>query len=385
MNPRIVLVDDESSVLSAMQRVLRKLRPQWEVQAFTCPLRAWDHLVSQGADTVVCDLQMPGMSGLDLLTRLQADPATSTIPFVVLTGSGDRELRRQALELGATDLLCKPADPDDIVARIQSTLRLRSFQVELERHNADLEAEVARRTHELGMSRMEVIWRLAKAAEMRDDDTGNHVIRVASYSRAIGVRLGLDNAFVEQIFVTAPLHDIGKIGIPDSILHKPGKLTPSEWMIMKQHCLIGYQILQDECEATILFRGLRRDGVVTDPKCDPLLTMASTIALSHHEKWDGSGYPEGLRGESIPLEARIVAFADVYDALTSARPYKRALPHEEACSIIAEGVGKHFDPNIYQAFVAAADDLVAVRASLTTEPTDKSIQEARHEACAVCG
>jgi putative two-component system response regulator len=385
MKPRIVLIDDESCVLDALQRTLRPFRANWDVITFTCPLAAWDHLSTAGADTVICDLCMPGMTGLELLARLQATPNTKNIPFVVLTGHSDRGQRRRALELGATDLLSKPADPEDVIARIQSTLRLRGYQTELERHNADLEAKVHERTRELGLSRLEVIWRLAKASELRDEDTGNHVIRVASYSRIIGEKLGLGEDFLEQLFLTAPLHDIGKIGIPDSILHKPGKLTPAEWMIMKQHCLIGYQILQEECDSTLLFRGLRKHGGQPATGRDPLLTMASTIALSHHERWDGSGYPQGLAGEAIPLEARIVAFADVYDALTSERPYKRAFSSDEALGIIKDGVGKHFDPAIHQVFEASAGEIVAVRDSLASPSAPTPPQETCHETCTVCG
>ena len=399
MKPRIVLVDDEQSVLDSLQRNLRAYRATWDILAFTCPEQAWEHINANGADTVVSDLRMPHTDGLQLLAKLQQQELTQDIPFIILTGQGDRELRRKALESGATDLLTKPADAEDLLARIRSALRLKAHQDELKLSNAQLEQKVIERTRELNQSRLEVIWRLAKAAEFRDEDTGNHVIRVASYSREIAKTLGLDREFINKLFLTAPLHDIGKIGIPDAILLKPGKLTDAEWQVMKTHCAIGARILRDDCKATTAFECRQDDPLPctdsTEPSFgsslhsqgydDPLLEMASTVALTHHEKWDGSGYPQGLRGEAIPLEARIVALADVYDALTSGRPYKPPFSAEKSLEIIRDGIGKHFDPQIHEAFAASIDEIQAIQLSLSDHAEAPAHEETRHEACAVCG
>ena len=231
-----------------------------------------------------------------------------------------------------------------------------SRQAELEAANASVEAKVEERSREVLASRQEIVWRLAKAGEYRDEETGNHVMRVSRYCQVIAEALGLDRAFVEQLTLSSSLHDIGKIAIPDGILRKPGKLSPEEWDMMKQHCEIGVTILREN----YLFPGA--EGLNIRQMGNPLLEMAATIALYHHEKWDGSGYPQGLAGEAIPLAARIVALADVYDALSSARPYKPAFPEEEVLRIMAEGVGKHFDPYAYSGLEKSLTALRAIRA-----------------------
>jgi len=322
---------------------------------------------------------MPFIDGLQLLGLLQQSPQTRDIPFVILTGLSDRDLRRKALELGATDLLNKPADPEDVVARIRSALRLKSYQDELKHQNEVLEQRVCERTAELAESRLEVIWRLAKAAEFRDEDTGNHVMRVASYCRIIAEKLGCERDFTERLFLTSPLHDLGKIAVPDAILLKPGELTDEEWVVMRSHAELGAKILRDDSKARQIFCQLDGAGGSTSDR-DPLIEMAANIALTHHEKWDGSGYPRGLAGEQIPLEARIVAVADVYDALTSARPYKQPHSSEKSVSIIHEGSGKHSDPTVVAAFDACLDEIRAIQSRLA----DRKTQELAHEPCAVC-
>ena len=376
MNPVVVFVDDETHVLDSMRRTLHSRRPDWTVLTFSCPQKALDHLSTAGADTIVSDIGMPVMDGLLLLGRLKERELTKDIPVIILTGMHDGGLRRKSLDLGATDLLTKPTDPDDLVARVASALRLKQYHDELKQHNAVLEERVLQRSRELSQVRLEVIWRLAKAAEFRDEDTGNHVIRVASFSRVIGEKMGLDQEFVEKLFVTAPLHDIGKIGIADSILLKPGKLTPEEWEIMKQHCVIGARILSDECKATQVLRGSQRHGLGAYK--DPLLEMASMIALTHHEKWNGKGYPQGLAGEAIPLEARIVSLADVYDALTSYRPYKPAFSHEKTMEILRDGVGSHFDPQVFEAFNSSLTEIKAIKWSLSDRSPSYTFEELRN-------
>lgn len=378
MKPQIVLVDDDRRVLESLQRTLRP-HSQWQVRTFECPREALAYLQAEGADTIISDLRMPFIDGLQLLGLLQQSPQTRDIPFVILTGQSDSDLRRKALELGATDLLNKPADPEDVVARIRSALRLKSYQDELKHQNEVLEERVRVRTAELAESRLEVIWRLAKAAEFRDEDTGNHVMRVASYCRAIAEKLGCERDFVERLFLTSPLHDIGKIAVPDSILLKPGKLTDVEWVVMRSHAELGAKILQDDSKARQIFHQF--DGQENSAsRRDPLIEMAANIARTHHEKWDGSGYPRGLAGEEIPLEARIVAVADVYDALTSARPYKQPMSPEKSMSIIHEGAGKHFDPTVVTAFDACFDEIRSIQVRLA----DRKTEEVAHEPCAVC-
>lgn len=379
MKSQIVLVDDDRRVLESLQRMLRPFEKEWQVLTFDCPRQALAHLQTAGADAVLSDLRMPFIDGLQLLALLQASPQTKDIPFVILTGHSDRDLRRKALEQGATDLLQKPADPEDVIARIRSVLRLKSYQDELKQQNNVLEERVRERTIALAESRLEVIWRLAKASEFRDEDTGNHVMRVASYSRVIAEALGCAADFVEKLFLTAPLHDIGKIAIPDAVLLKPGKLTPEEWDVMRSHAATGAKILQDDSKARRVFHQFESRGR-PQLDSDPLIDMAGSIALCHHEKWDGSGYPRGLSGEQIPLEARIVAVADVFDALCSARPYKTPFPPEKSASIIHEGSGKHFDPQVVTAFAACFNTI----RSIQTELADHTVEEIGHEQCAVC-
>ena len=392
MKRQIVLVDDDRRVLESLQRTLRPFEKEWQVLTFDCPRLALAHLQTAGADAVLSDLRMPFIDGLQLLALLQQSPNTRDIPFVILTGHSDRELRRKAIEQGATDLLFKPADPEDVIARIRSVLRLKSYQDELKRHNNELEQRVQERTEALAESRLEVIWRLAKASEYRDEDTGNHVMRVALYSRVIAEGLGCEREFVEQLFLTAPLHDIGKIAVPDAVLLKPGKLTSEEWEIMRSHAATGAKILQDDSKARRIFHRFEsRGGSQLDS--DPLIQMAGSIALSHHEKWDGSGYPRGLSGEQIPLEARIVAVADVFDALCSARPYKQPFSPDKSADIIREGSGKHFDPQVVRAFVDCFDTIRSIQTELADHQAELAEHQAEladhqeksaHEPCPVC-
>jgi putative two-component system response regulator len=363
---QILFVDDERFVLDSLRRMLRSRRSDWEMTYIDRPEEAWDRLQEKDFDAVVTDLKMPGMSGLELLERIQKMLPTQDVPVVVLTGLSDRVLKREALDRGAADLLHKPVDPEDLLARLRNVLRLKSHQDQLKSLNDLLEREVQDRTEELFHWRLEIIWRLAKTAEYRDEATGNHVIRVGCFSRVLAETLEMNRHFVETIFVAAPLHDIGKIGIPDSILLKKGPLGPGQWARMKQHCVIGAGILQDDCkvrEAYIEWRGANSRSEI-DGFDNPVLEMAATIALTHHEKWDGSGYPRGLAGEEIPLESRIVAIADVFDALSFKRPYRDPVPEEKVLGIIRDAAGSHFDPKVCQAFVKALPEIRSIRERL---------------------
>ena len=310
-------------------------------------------------DVLLLDVMMPHVSGLDILDEMQADSSLREIPVIVLTASVDRETRLEALRRGASDFLTKPVDPAELAPRTRNALLMRSYQNRLRRHAEELEDTVRRRTRELCRSLLELIRCLARAAEFRDDDTGKHVVRVGSYCRIIAREAGLPDSFTEMIEVAAQLHDVGKIGIPDSILLKPGKLDHDEMDAMRRHTDIGGIVLNAmpdanrgdlQCHAEIGARILHSSN-------SPLTRMASTIALTHHEKWDGSGYPLGLVGTQIPLEGRITAIADVFDALHSKRPYKDAFPIERCFAIMQDGAGKHFDPTLLQHFVNCRSEI----------------------------
>ncbi len=306
-------------------------------------------------DLILLDVMMPGLTGFEVCEKLKKDPKTRDIPVVMITALGEVEDRVKALEAGADDFLTKPVAFPELKARVKSLLEVKAYRDHLKRHKEELEREVRRKTKELQKAlnalreahqqikelSLEVIFRLARAAEYRDEHTGEHIQRMAHYSAVIARRLGLNEEVIESILYAAPLHDIGKIGIPDSILLKPEKLEPKEWEIMKKHTEIGAEILKGT-----------KSGFVR---------LGEIIALYHHERWDGTGYPYGLKGTQIPLAARIVAIADVFDALTSDRPYRRALSEEEAFKIIEEGAGTHFDPKIVEVFLKAREEILEIK------------------------
>jgi len=360
---QILFVDDEPDVLNALRRMLHSRRKAWDITCVNHPEEAWSLLQERPFDVVISDIKMPGMGGLDLLERITQTEQTKNIPVVMLTGSSSRGLKRQALEIGATDLLNKPIELDDLVARLNGVFRLTAYQDELKTANALLEQRVEERTRDLFHARLDIIWRLGKAAEHRDEDTGNHVIRVGCISRVIAETLGLDQQRIETLFLAAPLHDIGKIGIPDAVLRKPGHLNSEEWEIMKQHCQIGARILREDSAVKNTFwewRGVDAEGLESGQE-NAVLEMGALIALTHHEKWNGTGYPQGLSGEDIPLEACIVAIADVFDAMTSKRPYKKPYSEDYVLDVIRQEAGIHFAPDVYAAFVSALPEIISVR------------------------
>jgi putative two-component system response regulator len=259
----------------------------------------------------------------------------------MITANDEVELRYQALEEGANDFLIKPVDKIEFLARTRNMLALRKNQRFLEDRAAWLDAEVAKATAEIRAREQETILRLSKAADSRDPETGAHIVRMANYSRLIAEKMGLSQEYQQMLLECAPMHDIGKVGIPDHILLKPGKLSIEEFAIMKTHATLGYQILAGSQSET--------------------LQMGAQIALAHHEKFDGSGYPHGLAGDAIPLAARIVAVADVFDALTSERPYKAAWETPRAVEFLREGCGAHFDPDCVQAFLSDFSEVLAVK------------------------
>jgi putative two-component system response regulator len=285
------------------------------------------------------------------------------IPVIVLTATTDPATKRRALDLGANDFLTKPLDPNDLIPRVRNALVVKSHYDQMAYQAAQLAELVNRRTAELFMSRQQLIVSLARAAEHRDNETGNHVLRVGQYAAIIAKRLGWSEQQVEMIEQAAQLHDVGKIGIPDAILFKPGKLDPAEYELIKTHCAIGKEIIEpmSEKDYQLLRRHTRVGEEILHVRNSPMLMMASRIAQTHHENWDGTGYPLGLAGEDIPIEGRITAVADVFDALSTKRPYKDPFPREKCFAILEEQRGKKFDPEVLDAFFACSRQIVEIQ------------------------
>ncbi|MEN9903511.1 MAG: hypothetical protein RLZZ555_76 [Pseudomonadota bacterium] len=348
----ILVVDDTPANLSLMTGLLRD---EYKVKAAIDGEKALR--IAQALpppDLVLLDIMMPGMDGYEVCRRLKADPATRDIPVIFLTAKSGVEDERMGLDLGAVDYITKPISPPIVMARVRNHLVLKA-SADFLRDKADyLEQEVARRTSEVIAIQDVTIMAMASLAETRDSDTGNHIRRTQHYVKALALKLReqpsfaglLDDRYIAMLFKSAPLHDIGKVGIPDRILLKPGKLTPEEFELMKTHTTLGRDAIQS---------AERQLGMSVD-----FLRLAKEIAYSHQEKWDGSGYPEGLQGEAIPLSARMMALADVYDALISRRVYKEGMSHEQAMSIIVEGRGRHFDPEMVDAFLLIHEEFRAI-------------------------
>lgn len=349
----ILVVDDEAAVRRVLAKMLRA--EGFEVIEAENGRRALTVLSSVVVDTVLLDVMMPEMSGLELCRRIRENDATVHTPVVFVTAAIDREFRREARAAGADDFLSKPFDEIELLARVQNSVRVKLYYESLARERNDLRDQMAQRAHELEsatnqlervrvelqVARSETILRLARAAEFRDDETAAHLQRMSHYCHLIARKKGLDEYTCEMLRVASPMHDVGKIGIPDNILLKPGRLTPDEYQIMKQHAEIGYQILSGSDS--------------------PLVKLAANIAHTHHEKWDGSGYPQGLQGEQIPIEGRIAAVADVFDALTSERPYKKAWSNEDAVDLLSKGRGAHFDPELVDLFLHSMDEVLEIK------------------------
>lgn len=317
----ILIVDDTPGNLDVLSGVLRG---QYKVKAALNGQRALAIAAGDPSpDLILLDVMMPEMDGYEVLRHLKADPRTTSIPVIFVTALSDEGDEYRGLELGAVDYITKPISPSIVQARVRTHLHLHE-------QNRLLESRVRERTEELQRTQLEIIRRLGRAAEFRDNETGLHVIRMSHYSRLLVEAITANSEWADLVFHAAPMHDIGKIGIPDHILLKPGKLSPEEWAIMATHPTIGGQIIGD------------------DPS--PLMRMSREIAENHHEKWNGSGYPRGVSGNDIPLAARIVSLADVFDALTTARPYKPAWSVEEAVALIDRESGSHFDPSLVTVF-----------------------------------
>ncbi len=350
--PTVLVVDDTPQNLMLMTELLAE---RYRVLVANNGARALRLAAAQPApDLILLDIMMPEMDGYQVLQRLKDDPATRDIPVIFLTAKAEIEDETRGLELGAVDYITKPISPPIVLARVRTHLTLKASADFLRDRSAFLETEVARRTREIRAIQDVTVLALASMAETRDNETGAHILRTQHYVRALArhlqlhprFRATLSDDYIERLFKSAPLHDIGKVGIPDRILLKPGPLTPAEFEIMKTHTTLGYQAI---------VRAERALGMEVD-----FLRLAKEIALSHQEKWDGSGYPQGLRGEAIPLSARLMAVADVYDALISQRVYKPAYSHEQACAEMARGRGSHFDPDLADGFAAIHETFRAI-------------------------
>ncbi|WP_428307295.1 HD domain-containing phosphohydrolase [Lacipirellula sp.] len=356
---KLMVVDDEPTNVKIVRRLL-ELEGFSQFVTTTDGRKAMTLIRDEKPDCVLLDLMMPFVTGLDVLDEMRHDPATAHIPAIILTAVTDHKVRCEALKRGATDFLNKPVDPAELAPRVVNVLAAKAYQDQLVQYNHSLEAAVRERTRLLEQAYREIGLVLARAAEYRDNDTGLHVVRVGRYARIIGEELGIVGDDADLLERAAQLHDVGKIGIPDSILLKPGRLTDEEFELMKRHCAFGDRILQpysgDEPQLEI---GEKPQGL-SNGGATPLLVLAHRIAMSHHEHWDGSGYPVGLAGEAIPLEGRITAVADVFDALSSKRCYKDSFPVDECFDTMAEKRGTQFDPRVMDAFLRRRDEVADV-------------------------
>lgn len=318
--PRLLLVDDEPTNLQVLRHVLQA---DYRLLFATDGARALQVAREQQPQLILLDIMMPGMDGYAVCRALKADPATAGIPVIFITALDDSQDETAGFDVGGVDYLTKPVSPPVVRARVRTHLSLV-------------------RMDELRETRLQIVQRLGRAAEYKDNETGMHVIRMSHFSKLLALAAGCSPAWAEDLLNAAPMHDVGKIGIPDAVLRKPGPLDADEWATMRRHPEIGAEII-----------GEHPSGV---------LQLAREIALAHHEKWDGSGYPRGLAGEAIPLSARIVAIADVFDALTTRRPYKEPWPVQEAMNHIAAQAGKHFDPALVALFAPLLPQLLEIRA-----------------------
>ncbi|NMT62309.1 HD domain-containing phosphohydrolase [Marinobacter orientalis] len=337
---KIFVVDDEPVNLKLMERILSAEGYQ-NIVSISDPHQVLPAYEQHQPALILLDLNMPGMNGFQVMQQLAGLEDPLMPPIVILTAQNQQDSLLQALQQGARDYVTKPFDRRELLMRVRNILDAHVAHRMVRHQKEHLEAQVRERTHELQETRLEIIRRLGHAAEYRDEETGNHIIRMSKMCVLLAQKLGWPECRCDLILNASPMHDIGKIGIPDAILLKPGKLEPEEWETMKMHAEIGARLLEGNDSE--------------------LLTMAREIAISHHEKWDGSGYPAGLSGTDIPLSGRIAAIADVFDALTSERPYKHAWKLEDAIALIRDNRGRHFDPELVDLFLADVDSFVRIK------------------------
>ena len=357
----VLVVDDTSDNLSLLSCLLKD---RYTVKVANNGEKAIRIAQTRTApDLILLDVMMPGVDGYVVCRLLKENPDTRDIPIIFLTALSDSESEKKALELGAADFITKPINPPVVLARVATQLQAKAAADFLKNQNSILEREVAQRTQELTAIQNVTILTMASLAETRDNETGNHICRTQHYIKALGERLKkhprfshyLTDEMIDLLFKSAPLHDLGKVGIPDRILLKPAQLTEEEFEIMKTHTTLG----RDAIQASENRLGLEVD----------FLRIAKEIAYSHQEKWDGTGYPQGIGGDDIPICARLMAVADVYDALISKRVYKPAFTHDAAVTIMVAGRGTHFDPDVLDAFLALQDEFIAIAERFADEGT----------------
>jgi len=344
--PVILVVDDQPQNIELLEA---HLIPQgYEIIKATSGEEALGKLSGNQIGLILLDVMMPGMDGFEVTRRVRQDDKNRLIPIILVTALRETEDRVKGIEAGCDDFLSKPVDKMELLARVKSLLKVKVYNDLMSNYQKELESEVTKRTEDLKhaferikAASLDTIYRLSMASEYKDEDTGAHIKRMSRYCAAVARRMGLDENTIETILYAAPMHDLGKIGIPDLILVKPAKLNPLEWEIMKQHTIIGAQILKG-----------------SDAE---FIRLGEAIARHHHERWDGSGYPNGIKGADIPIAGRIAAIADVFDALTSKRPYKEPFSVEKSLAIIRDGKGSHFDPAVVDAFLAIQDEILTIK------------------------
>lgn len=354
--PTILVVDDTPANLSLLTSLLKD---KYRIKVASNGFKALELATASPPDLILLDIMMPEIDGYEVCRRLKSDQRTERVPIIFLTAKTSPEDEEEGLLLGAVDFIHKPISPPIMLARITTHLQVKSWQDFLQDQNAWLKKEVECRLSEVSRLQESSILVMVSLAEFRDECTGNHIRRTQEYIRILAEKLGrltrysgqLTVAQIELIAKSAPLHDIGKIAIPDHILLKQGKLEPEEFAVIKTHSERGYDML-------------RRAGNYMGERGD-FLAMAMEIANCHHEKWDGSGYPNGISGETIPLAARLMAVADVFDALTTIRPYKSAMPFDKAVDVIKDGSGSHFDPQVIEVFMESVEDFNNIAAALS--------------------
>ncbi|HHH45388.1 MAG TPA: HD domain-containing protein [Thiotrichales bacterium] len=348
--PTIVIVDDQSFSRNTLVRLSEDFAKDIQTEAFSHPEEALHWLNWFDADLIITRYDLPDITGVEFIRQVRQLPRCKHVPLLILTSPEDRYGRYAALDAGATDMLQEPVDHVECRVRCRNLLtQYQQYRIIQDRARW-LESRVSEAVNALRIREQETLLRLAKAGEYRDEETGNHVFRMAKYARLIAEALGEDEETCHIIELAAPMHDIGKIGVPDHVLRKPGRLTPEEFEIMKQHTVIGYEILKDSPSQ--------------------FLQMGAVIALRHHEKFNGTGYPHGLRGDDIPLPARIVAVADVYDALTSKRPYKEGWTTRDSVEYLMQQSGRHLDPRCVEAFLDQIDKVRRIQHLLADRETE---------------
>jgi len=341
LNLKVLICDDSITNVMILEKLLES-EGFTDVTKLTDPTKILPVMLEENFDLLLLDIEMPGMNGFEVMQQISESPvAKQLVPILILTGKQGAEIRNKALESGAQDFVNKPFDQTEVVLRVNNLLKVRLAYLSQSRLAQELEQKVKERTAELDAATNSLLKSMAQAGEMRDTETGMHVLRVGQYARVLSDAFGLPADISYLIEKAAPLHDLGKIGIPDSILLKQGKLEPDERETMNTHAELGANLLSEHQSM--------------------LMQLAASIALTHHERWDGEGYPKGLSGESIPVEGRITAISDVFDALTTVRPYKDAWPIEKAVELIKSEAGKQFDPNLVELFIENIDDIIKIR------------------------